>query len=172
MIPNELCSIGKEGIGKLTSQTMMIIVFPLAVSSACNQLVSPPPQNGEDRQKLKSAQAEPKQAEGGKYPAVQPDLKKPLNVEEKPVVVPIGPERATMAPEDKESEANPKSGHAEPKRVEGGKYPAVKQDLRRPLNEEPNPQIVPTGPERKKIDQDREQQNGTEPPITETRKDV
>jgi hypothetical protein len=134
----------------------MIIVFLVAVSSGCNRSVPPPPQYSEDRQKLKSAQAEPKQAEGGKYPAVQPNLKKPLNVEEKPVVVPTGPKRGTMEPAKKESEANQKSGQAEPKRVEGGKYPAVKQDLRRPLNEEPNPQTVPTGPERKKVDKDRQ----------------
>ena len=134
----------------------MIIVFLLAGYCGCNRSVPAPPEKSEAGQKLKSAQAEPKQAEGGKYPAVQPDLKKPLNVEEKPVVVPTGPKRGTMDPKSKESKANQKSGQVKPKRVDGGKYPAVKQDLRRPLNVEPNPQTVPTGPERKKIDQGRQ----------------
>jgi hypothetical protein len=134
----------------------MTIGFLLVVSSGCNRSVPPPHQNSEGRQELKSVPAEPKQAEGGTYPAVQPDLEKPLNVEEKPVVVPEGPKRGTMEPENKESEADQKSGQVKPKRVEGGKYPAVKPDLRRPLNEEPNPQTVPTGPERDKIDQDRQ----------------
>ena len=145
----------RRRLGKPAAQ-MMIIVFLLAVSSGCNRSEPAPPQESEARQKLKSVQAEPKQAEGGKNPAVQPDLKKPLNVEKKPVVVPIGPKRGTMEPESKESEANQKSGQVKPKRVDGGKYPAVKQDLRRPLNVEPNPQPVPTGPERKKIDQGRQ----------------
>jgi hypothetical protein len=134
----------------------IVIVFFLAISSGCNRSVPAPPKKSEAQQELKSAQAEPKQAEGGKYPAVRPDLKKPLNVEEKPVVVPTGPERGTMKPESKESEANQKSGQVKPKRVDGGKYPAVKQDLKRPLNVEPNPQTVPTGPERKKITQGRQ----------------
>lgn len=133
----------------------MIIVFLLAVSSGCNRSVPAPPEKSEARQELKSVQPEPKQAEGGKYPAVQPDLKKPLNVEEKPVVIPTGPKRETMEL-SKESAANQKSGQVKPKRVDGGKYPAVKQDLRRPLNVEPNPQTVPTGPERKKIEQGRQ----------------
>ena len=134
----------------------MIIVFLLAVSSACNRSVPVPPQKSEAGQKLKSVQAEPKRVEGGKYPAVQPDLKKPLNVEKKPVVVPTGPKRGTMEPERIESEANQKSGQVKPKRVDDGKYPAVKQDLRRPLNVELNPQSVPTGPQRKKIDPGRQ----------------
>lgn len=139
-------------LGKPTAHAM-IIVFLLALSTGCNRNVPAPPEKTEARQQLKSGQAEPKQAEGGKYPAVKPDLKKPLNVEEKPVSVPTGPKRGTMEPQSKESEPNQKSGQVKPKRVEGGKYPAVKQDLRRPLNVEPNPQTVPTGPERKKIDQ-------------------
>jgi hypothetical protein len=144
----------KRRLGKPTVQAILIVFLP-SVSSGCNQSAPPPPQNSEERQKLKNGAAEPKQADGGKYPAVQPDLTKPLNVEEKPVVVPTGPKRGTMEPETKESEANQKSGQVKPKRVDGGKYPAVKQDLTRPLNEEPNPQTVPTGPERKKSDRDR-----------------
>jgi len=142
-------------LGKPTVQVMMI-VFVLAVFSACNRSVPAPPEKSEAREQLKSGQAEPKQAEGGKYPAVKPDLKKPLNVEEKPVVVPTGPKRGTMDPQTKESEANQKSGQVKPKRVDGGKYPAVKPDLRRPLNVEPNPQTVPTGPERKNTNQGRQ----------------
>jgi hypothetical protein len=145
----------RRRLGKPTAQAI-VFVFLLAIFSGCNRSVPAPPEKSEAQQKLKSAQAEPKQAEGGNYPATKPDLKKPLNVEEKPVVVPTGPERGTMKPENKESEANQKSGQVKPKRVDGGKYPAVKQDLKRPLNVEPNPQTVPTGPERKKNTQGRQ----------------
>lgn len=54
-----------------------------------------------DSATLKTSQVKPKRVEGGKYPAVKPDLKKKLNEEEKPYIVPKGPERGKMKPNNK-----------------------------------------------------------------------
>lgn len=141
-------------LGRAISKKLAGFFVLFAISIGCGS--SAPPQSSEsNNQKLKNSQAEPKKTEGGKYPPVAPDLTKPLNVEEKPVIVPTGPKRGNMEPENKKNKAEPGAGQLEPKRVEGGKYPAVKQDLRRPLNEEANPQTVPTGPERSKVNPDR-----------------
>jgi hypothetical protein len=53
---------------------------------------------------LQREQAQPQRVEGGKYPAVEFDLERPLNEgeENKPYHVPRGPERAEMHPENPE----------------------------------------------------------------------
>lgn len=56
-----------------------------------------------DRQahRLRRAEIEPRRVEGGNYPAVRPDLERPLNVvgdDTKPYYVPKGPDRGDMAP--------------------------------------------------------------------------
>src|SRR5579862_5306912 len=39
-----------------------------------------------------------------------------------------------------------RTGHVQPKQVKGGKFPEVKHDLKRPLNEVDTPHVVPTRP--------------------------
>jgi hypothetical protein len=56
---------------------------------------------------LEAGKAEPKRVEGGKYPAAKPDLREPLNEEEKPFIVPQGPERGKQQPENKEYTPRP-----------------------------------------------------------------
>ena len=53
---------------------------------------------------LKSAAAEPGRVEGGRYPAVKPDLEAPLNAGElaKPYYVPVGPVRGKLVPANQE----------------------------------------------------------------------
>jgi hypothetical protein len=70
----------------------------LLLSSGCpktpttERTVAPPSQTTEGRAELKTGQVQPKRVEGGKYPAVKPDLNEKFN-EEKPVYVPKGPDR-------------------------------------------------------------------------------
>lgn len=59
-----------------------------------------PPTN-QDSTKLTRGQVTPKKVEGGKYPAATPDLKRPLNDKDTPVLVPKGPERGKMQPVNK-----------------------------------------------------------------------
>ena len=124
----------------------------LLACCACNRTT--PPQLGEEKTGLKAGQVEPKAVEGGTYPAVKPDLTRPLNVEEKPLAVRNGPKRGNMDPGNEENKIEKKavsgSGQLEPNRVEGGKYPAVKPNLTQPLNVEEAPYIVPKGPVREK----------------------
>src|SRR5689334_14987840 len=60
----------------------------------------------EGRVELKAGEAKPKQVEGGRYPAVKPDLNEKLN-EEKPVYVPNGPDRGQRKPANKECTPRP-----------------------------------------------------------------
>jgi hypothetical protein len=76
------------------------LVLLLIISSGCNNKPRPqvtPVPTG-DTVTLKKGQVEPKRAEGGKYPAVKPDLKRPLNDKDTPVFVPKGPDRGKMGP--------------------------------------------------------------------------
>ena len=63
-----------------------------------------PCQDDSDRYRLelKVGEVEPKRVEGGKYPAIKPDLEGPLNEaeEDKPYYVPVGPIRGKMEPEN------------------------------------------------------------------------
>lgn len=68
-----------------------------------------PSQPGKETTELKREKIEPKKAEGGNFPAVKPDLMRPLNVDT-PYVVPKGPERGRLqpnSPENKIKERNP-----------------------------------------------------------------
>lgn len=60
----------------------------------------------EGRVEIKTGEAQPNRVEGGKYPAVKPNLREKFN-EEKPVLVPKGPDRGKMQPENKEVTPKP-----------------------------------------------------------------
>jgi hypothetical protein len=47
---------------------------------------------------LAESQIEPKHVDGGNLPAINHDLNRPLNEEEKPFVVPSEPERSEQSP--------------------------------------------------------------------------
>lgn len=87
----------------------MGLVLLLLIGSGCNSInprkdpIGCDTKSGcEEKLVLKGGRVEPKRVEGGKYPAVKPDIKRPLNDEEKPFYVPIGPERGKTSPENKE----------------------------------------------------------------------
>ena len=56
----------------------------------------------QNKMDLKRGQVKPKKVKGGKYPLTKPNLKKPLNEEEKPFKVPSGPKRGKLQPNNKE----------------------------------------------------------------------
>jgi hypothetical protein len=53
---------------------------------------------------LKKSQTEPQHVAGGKFPAAQPDLDRPLNEEAQPFIVPSGPASGTLEPENPASQ--------------------------------------------------------------------
>jgi uncharacterized repeat protein (TIGR01451 family) len=54
---------------------------------------------------LKNGQVEPKRVEGGGFPPVPPDFDRFLNEEDEPFIVPIGPPRGNMTPQNNKYEA-------------------------------------------------------------------
>jgi len=89
-------------IFKFAAILALIIAIALLVTGC-------PSKPGKDTTALKREKIEPKKAEGGNFPAVKPDLTRPLNVDT-PYVVPKGPERGRLqpnSPENKIKERNP-----------------------------------------------------------------
>jgi len=70
-----------------------LAIFAL-LAGACTPITAVPVDADRYRLALKTEQVAPRQVKGGNYPAVKPDLKRPLNVGEnnKPYYVPMGPE--------------------------------------------------------------------------------
>jgi len=60
-----------------------------------------PSKTAEGKVEVKTGQVQPKRVEGGKYPAVKPNLRERFN-DEKPPLVPKGPERGKMEPGNKQ----------------------------------------------------------------------
>ena len=90
---------------KLTSKTILllgfILFFVVVLLSRCKPKPTPTePKNG-DTVQLKEVIIEPKQVRDGKYPAVKPDLNRPLNEKDTPVLVPDGPKRGDLKPTSK-----------------------------------------------------------------------
>jgi hypothetical protein len=89
---------------------IIILLLLLLFWRGCNPTPTPPkdpvpgdtPRTPEGKVDLKNGQIQPKRVEGGKYPAVKPDLNKRLNEEEKPFIVPKGPDRGNTQPGNKE----------------------------------------------------------------------
>jgi hypothetical protein len=63
---------------------------------------TPAPPTTQGRGELKTGEVQPKRVEGRKYPAAKPDLNERFNEESKPYIVPKGPDRGKMEPENKE----------------------------------------------------------------------
>jgi hypothetical protein len=90
------------------------ILLGLLLFSGCNPEASATqrqnsfvPPTGQGRVELKTGRVQPKHVEGGRYPAIKPDLNRRLNEEEKPFVVPKGPARGEMRPANKEYRPRP-----------------------------------------------------------------
>jgi hypothetical protein len=79
---------------------MLLVAFDIG----CKKTVPPDTtvRTVTDTVQLKRAQVQPKRVEGGKLPAVKPDLKRPLNEVDTPYIVPKGPERGKMIPKNPE----------------------------------------------------------------------
>jgi hypothetical protein len=74
------------------------LVFLVAFWSGCKPKAKPyEPADGKNTVGLKEGKIEPKEVKGGNYPAVTPDLKRPLN-QETPPKVPAGPKRGDIKP--------------------------------------------------------------------------
>ena len=91
---------------QLTSKTILLLcftsLFVIVLMSRCKTKPKPTdPKNG-DTVQLKRVTIEPKQVRDGKYPAVKPDLNRPLNEKDTPVLVPTGKKRGDMKPLSKE----------------------------------------------------------------------
>ena len=91
---------------QLTSKTILLLgfalLFVIVQMSRCKTKPKPTePKNG-DTVQLKRVTIEPKQVRDGKYPAVKPDLNRPLNEKDTPVLVPTGKKRGDMKPLSKE----------------------------------------------------------------------
>lgn len=61
-----------------------------------------PNQPGENTMGLKSGSIQPQRVEGGKFPAVPPDFKRLLNETDEPYIVPEGPQRGKLQPNNPE----------------------------------------------------------------------
>jgi hypothetical protein len=90
-----------------------IILLGLLLFCGCNprtpeneSVGAATPPKGEGRVDLKTVKIPPKRVEGGKYPAVKPDLNRRLN-DEKPVMVPKGPVRGNLKPGNNEYKPRP-----------------------------------------------------------------
>jgi hypothetical protein len=87
---------------KILAWCMLLTIFLIMVNG-CVRVKKPrtnvdiPPTN-QDSSRLQRGQVNPKKTEGGRYPAVKPDLKRPLNDTDTPVYVPKGPDRGKMRP--------------------------------------------------------------------------
>ncbi len=89
----------------LTIARILILALLLAATSGCQSRTPEDPEcpcdDGRYTEDLRIAQVEPERVEGGKYPAVKPDVEGRLNEaeEDKPYWVPRGPERGKLSPE-------------------------------------------------------------------------
>lgn len=83
-------------IGSIT--LLLVVMFIL---SGCNPKQKRPGLNDKNSAELKTGHVSPKIVKGGKYPFVKPDLKRLLNEEEKPYIVPNGPDVGRLKPENK-----------------------------------------------------------------------
>ncbi len=76
------------------------LVVAIAFLSGCRQKETPtdPYAGKKDTVGLKAIKIKPKEAKGGKYPEVKPDLNRKLNETDTPYIVPAGPQRGEMKP--------------------------------------------------------------------------
>ncbi len=81
-------------LSKILALSIMI-ALPVVFFSGCQTKLTRPVKNVI---KLERTQIQPKQVKGGKYPAVKLDLKRPLNEDVEPYIVPKGPERGKVQP--------------------------------------------------------------------------
>lgn len=87
-------AISAQWVGLL----ILVIVF-----TECRPKKPPvDPPVGQDTTILSTGTSNALQVEGGKYPPVKPDLYRKLNEEEKPFIVPTGPENGKLEPINKE----------------------------------------------------------------------
>ena len=84
--------------GRVAGMASLLLLLGIG---GCHQATAPEVAGGSVG--LKQGQVQPRAVDGGKQPAVKPDLTQPLNVEENPPFVPVGPARGKMAPQNKAS---------------------------------------------------------------------
>lgn len=76
-------------------------IFLIIVVCSCNTKKSSKDRTPKDTLEVKSGKIKPNEVKGGKYPDVKPNFKEPLNEEEKPYIVPNGPKRGKVKPNNK-----------------------------------------------------------------------